>query len=102
MPGPIRPKDVTARKAAQIPEEVFEVFNELIARDWNGYAATVRQDEVVRLLVERGIDRARVFSEHMLDVEQAYRAVGWAVSYDRPAYNEEYPATFNFRKKSSR
>jgi hypothetical protein len=102
MPGPIRPKDVTALKAAQIPEEVFEVFNGLIARNWDGYAATVRQDEVVRLLMERGIDRARVFSEHMLDVEEAYRAAGWTVSYDRPGYNEDYPSTFNFRKRSGR
>src|SRR6185369_4399412 len=103
MPGPIRPEDVVAQKAAQLPEEVFEVFNELIARGWSGSYAVVQQDEVVRRLVERGFDRGRVFAEHLLDVEDTYRAAGWKVEYDKPAYNETYPATFTFsRKRGSR
>lgn len=60
MPGPIRPEDVPRQKAAQIPEKVFEVFNRLIAREWDGSSATIRQDEVVELLVSEGLNRARI------------------------------------------
>ena len=99
MSGPIRPEDVSGQKAAQIPAKVFDVFNQLIARDWNGHSAIVRQDEVVRLLESEGFDRARIFAEHLLDVESSYRAEGWDVVYDKPGFNESYPATFQFSKK---
>ncbi len=31
-----------------------------------------------------------------LNVEELYRAQGWTVTYDKPGYNESYPATFTF------
>jgi hypothetical protein len=99
MAGPIRPEDVNTRKSARIPQQVFEVFNRLIARQWDGHSATVRQSEVVRLLIEAGFERAQIFAERMLDVESAYEAAGWKVVYDKPGYNESYPATFTFSKK---
>jgi len=99
MSGPMSPEEVTTRKASMIPEVVFEVFNELIARGWNGRETTIRQDEVVARLEAAGIASSRIFAEHLLDVEDAYRALGWKVVYDKPAYCETYPATFTFSKK---
>ena len=36
-----------------------------------------------------------------MDFEDLYRKSGWSVSYDKPAYNENYDAflIFNKRKK---
>lgn len=99
MPGPMRPEDADRRKAAAIPEKVFEIFNQLIAREWSGSSATVGQSEVVSLLVAAGFNRNQIFAEHMLDVEGAYRAQGWDVYYDKPGYNESYEPTFKFSKK---
>ncbi len=93
MPGPMSPDEIVAARPA-IPEQVFEVFNSLIAR-----SRFVRQDEVVERLVELGFDREQIFSDHMLDVENAYRAKGWNVTYNRPVYNEEGSASFTFSRK---
>lgn len=67
-----------------------------------------KQDDVVNLICQKmGYDEYKaavnkVYEEHWLDVEDCYRAIGWAVNYDKPAYNETYPATFEFSKKSKR
>lgn len=99
MAGPIRPDEVTEAKTATIPEAVFQVFNELIARNWTGHSAIVKQDDVVQVLVERhGMDRDEIFRQHLLDVEGSYRQLGWVVIYDKPAYNESGIATFTFSK----
>jgi hypothetical protein len=98
MTGPIRPDEVAARKAAQIPAKVYEVFNELITRGWNGSYVVIRQEDVVKRLAGSGLAERQIYAEHMLDVEDAYRALGWKVEYDKPAYNESYAATFKFSK----
>jgi len=92
--GPIKPEE--AFSGANIPEEVFEAFNELIQQNMG----TVCQDEVVSLIMKKmTISRDLVFKNGWLHVEEAYRRVGWEVEYDKPGYNETYPATFHFRVK---
>lgn len=46
------------------------------------------------------ITEQECFDRHYLDIEEIYSASGWVVKYDKPAYNEDYPATFEFKKKS--
>ena len=103
MPGPISPDEVPAAKAAALPEGVFDVFNDLIARAYSGRSAIVVQEDVVKALLERdpSLTRERIFAEHMLDVEAAYLAAGWDVVYDKPGFNESYPASFRFTKRAS-
>lgn len=104
MTKPLRPEDITEAKRAAVPDEVIEAFNELIAEDWSGTCATVSQDEVVERilskLAEAGLDLTRdeLFDKGWLDVEDIYRDDGWDVYYDKPGYNETYPATFRFSK----
>ena len=89
---------LTSRKKA-IPEDVFEVFNELIALKFNGSYAYVGQDSVLAALKKRGYARSTIFEKHWLDVEDIYREKGWKVFYDKPGYCESYEATFKFSKK---
>ena len=97
MPGPIKPSEVDKTKT--IPEAVFEVFNHLIIEHWNGNEAVLSQEEVVaRAAKALGCERHVLFSRHYLDVEDAYRKVGWDVSYDKPGYSETGPAIFTFRR----
>lgn len=99
MAGPIRPDEVADAKTAAIPDAVFQVFNELIVLDWSGRSAVVKQEDVVQLLIERhGMNRNEIFSQHLLNVEDSYRRLGWTVVYDKPAYNESGIATFTFSK----
>ena len=100
MTGPIKPGEVLSRKVAAIPEEVFEVFNALIAEKWDGYQAIVIQEDIgKRIAVALKIPITEVFARHFLDVEDLYRRAGWKVEYDKPGYNETYEAKFIFRKK---
>lgn len=98
MPGPISPDDL--KDAKHIPEEVFEVFNDLIRRASNG---VVKQKDVVAAIVQKmGVASERVYREGWLNVEDAYRAKGWDVDYDKPGYNETYDATFRFTASPKR
>lgn len=95
---PITPQEVIEHKQKQIPDEVINTFNELIAQNFNGYSATVIQKDVVSLLEKRGFIRDGIFNYHLLDVEDIYRNAGWKVKYDKPAYCESYDAYFEFRR----
>jgi hypothetical protein len=100
MAGPISPKEVASRKEASIPDEVFEVFNDLISQNWDGHRATVSQDDAVRQIAKKmGVSRGEAFNKGWLDVEDSYRKKGWKVEYDKPGYNESYSAFFVFKKK---
>lgn len=99
MTGPIRPEEVAEAKVGGIPEAVFQAFNELIAKHFVNGMARVKKDDVVDLIVEKGLCRADIFSNGWLNVEAAYRAAGWVVDYDKPGFNETYQATFSFRRR---
>lgn len=102
MTGPIRPDQVDELKSAQIPEEVFKAFNELIAKHWSGHSARVAQDDVIALIIQKigdSITRDAVFERKWLDVEQSYRAMGWTVKYNSPSYGDnDFPSYFMFSK----
>ena len=100
MAKAISPADVAGVKAELFPEAVFEAFNELIAAGFYGNEVTVKQEDVVKRMVEKGLKVKDIYANHWLDVEEVYRAAGWVVEYDKPGYNESYAAYFVFRKKS--
>jgi RNA polymerase subunit RPABC4/transcription elongation factor Spt4 len=97
MTGPISPEEAAGRK--QIPSDVFETFNALIAKNMHEDASTFKQGDVVAELVERGFARQRIFDDHLLDVEAAYEKAGWSVHYEKPGYNEAGEATFTFTRR---
>lgn len=99
MTAPITPSEVVALKQTIIPDTVIDVFNELIAKGWNGGQSRVMQDEAANLIASRlDIKRHEVFNNHYLDVEPIYKAAGWKVYYDKPAYCENYEAYFIFSR----
>lgn len=98
---PITPDEVVMIKKEIIPPEAIESFNELIAEKWNGRDSRVEQNEVVKRMIDKGINRTCIYSNSYLDVEDIYRAAGWLVRYCKPAYNEDYPSFFQFTKKKS-
>lgn len=99
---PISPNDVVAQKLKQIPDQVIQAFNELIAKKWNGSKAVIEQDEVIAKIIAiffGTITRQEIFDNHWLDVEGVYESEGWKVYYDKPGYCETYSAYFEFTKK---
>jgi len=99
--GPIRPEEVAEKKREIIPKEVFETVNRLILENLSprGKYATVLQDDIVEGLEAAGLDRDDIFDKGWLDIELAYEAVGWKVTYDKPGYNETGRAFFRFETK---
>jgi len=98
---PITPSEVAGLQKELLPPEVLESFNRFIGENLLEGYAEVRQDDVVNDLVARGINRAEIFSRGWLNVEDIYREAGWNVEYDKPGYNESYPATFMFSVKDN-
>lgn len=97
--GPISPQEVVDVKRKNLPDEVFQSFNELIARNYSGGSATVYQSEVVDLMVGKDLDQSEIYKKGWLDIEGIYRKAGWEVEYDKPGYNESYAPYFRFSRK---
>lgn len=93
---PITPAEVGAHKAKVIPGFVFEIFNELITKDYCRGRSIVYQDEVIAKILARypteeaGMRRQEIFSSGWLNVEDVYVAAGWQVGYDKPETHRAY------------
>ena len=99
MPQPIRPEDIAEAKIKHLPACVFEVFNEFIAKHFSGKSARFLQKDVVAVLATRmNVQPHDIYDMKILNVEEAYRAVGRNVFYDKPAYNESGEPAFEFSK----
>lgn len=105
MAEPIKPSEIMIAKKKKIPDVVIESFNDMIAKNFNGIYSQFMQDETVALIVKKSkkeITVDQIFDNHWLDVEDIYRNVGWEVEYDKPAFNESYPASFTFQKREEK
>lgn len=103
MVKPITPDEVIAGKRKFLPDEVIVVWNEAIARNWDGNVANIKQDDIISSLTSRfECHRNDVFSSGWLEIEDVYREHGWKVVYDKPAYYESYSAIFTFTKRRGR
>ena len=101
---PIKPSEIKPKK---LPDYVITAFNELIQEKWNGTQATIKFREAAEKIstvsargdyrMQIGVDN--VYKEKYLDVENLYRANGWDVKVDSPAYCESYEGYFVFSKE---
>lgn len=100
MERPITPAEAATYKAKKLPQEVLEAWNKLIAQNFDGKVSRVLQADAVAA-IQRATDCTGGFIARAgwLDIEPMYEAAGWRVEYDKPGYNESYPATFTFRPK---
>ncbi len=102
MTKPLSPDEIGIFAAQAFPEYVFTAVNKLLARATNG---KIYQKNVIEAILEEAsaagviLSRSDIFAKGYLDFEEAYRAVGWKVTYDKPAYNESYDANFTFKRK---
>ena len=106
MIKPLTPKEAKKTKLEVIPDFVIQAFNELIVKNLNSYgSSSFKQKDLVDIIMksssqDNGFTRDDVYSNHWLDVENLYRDLGWNVQYDKPGYNENYEAFFEFSEKS--
>lgn len=108
MSKPLSPNDFKKAKAErEFPPYVIEAFNNIITRNIgeSGLAEVIQDDVILEIqncaYHKHGVEltRHQIFDQHLLDVEEVYRAQGWKVEYDKPAYNESYSAYFTFQAR---
>lgn len=102
MVEPIKPSEIIQI----IPEWVIKGANECIQAHYHELTGESHftQDELISYVSKYAPDygentniRSMLFKNNWLDIEPTYRRVGWIVIYDKPAYNESYPANFTFK-----
>lgn len=95
---PILPNDIKAIQDSKIPDEVIEVFNEFIIREFNGKYAILNQYQVAEAVSKKlNMTTAEIYNNKWMDIENIFNATGkWKVTYDRPAYFESHDPTYNF------
>lgn len=96
MVKPFTPEDAKAEQQNQLPEQVISAVNSFLASRAGSTTIRIMQTEMVEKLEESGFNRATIFGNYLLDFEEAYRANGWKVIYDKPGYNETYDAFWDF------
>lgn len=97
MSKPITPDEVIIE--ATFPEWVWDVFNELIKRAWDGHQAYILFKDARSALHHHAERNSYEHKKQYIDVETAYRAIGWEVVVNNPDYTENYEGHFIFRKK---
>lgn len=100
---PITPKEANDNIEKSFPDFVVEAVNNCINKHYFGKSSfTIKQNEIVDEILKlapEGTKKQEIFDKHWLDFETAYRKAGWSVYYDKPAYNEDYDAFFEFKPK---
>ena len=100
MVKPISPDAVADQKKKDIPDIVMETWNSNIARNYRSGSSIIALTDIKNALCAvTGKTRNEIRTLGYLDIEDIYRAAGWSVFYDKPAYNETYEAYYTFKKK---
>jgi len=109
---PMSPEEIMENKVVVIPSFVFDVVNNNLSRQIVSLNSTVHIKE--KVIVQEIIDmaaeldnevdvvkyRSAIYVDGWLNFEECYRAVGWNVEYDKPAYNESYDAVYKFSRNN--
>ncbi len=96
---PITPSEVQASSINQIPDQIIEVFNELINEKFGNNRAYVHQSLVDSRLTKLGFNMREVYDKGWLNVEKLYRDSGWLVTYNKPDWNETGDPCWTFEVK---
>jgi len=105
---PITPDEVLDRKINEMPDAILQAVNDLIAKNWNGHEASFKVEEIVDQYFKitgeykSPASRKLLFDMHWLDIEPAYREIGWVVDFNSPDYTEDYPSYFVLKMKNKK
>ena len=111
----ITPEEAEKAKISSIPDYVFQAFNELLCENFVGSAGTIiYQYDVIKRIValypydndnytqeDKDVVTNSLFTNHWLDVEKFYEKAGWDVTYNKPAYYEDFDPYYNFIPKKN-
>lgn len=73
-----------------IPQNVFEAFNTLIERSFDGEIAIIKDEEITQMLLDAGYTMRDIYDKNLLKVETIYQKSGWIVEHIRQSYSHRY------------
>jgi len=97
---PITPEEAKNKAQSSIPAFIIEAVNSLlIEKIGDQKSCRILQEEILKKTQATQELKKQIFAKKWLDIEEVYSKMGWRVTYDKPAYNETYEPSFNFRIK---
>jgi len=103
---PFSPDEARNSSLSSIPDEIIEAVNELLSTKYRGRGScTIKQDDIMNLALSKlemsrpAVTRQEIFNKGWMDFEPLFEKAGWKVKYDKPGYNEDYAAYFEFSRK---
>lgn len=98
----ISPDEIIQNLDKIIPPAIFEAVNQLLMEKYRGTGQVIiKQKDIIEkaISIDETLTSSIIFEKKYMDFEDMYRKSGWLVSYDKPAYDENYDAYFVFNKK---
>ncbi len=99
---PITPDEAQEQAQNDMPGVVIEAFNTLITKYLKDGSATFPLHELMALIEgESRLNRNEIYDLGWLEIaENAFRAVGWEVVFDKPGHDESYASRYKFKRQS--
>lgn len=95
---PIHPDEIPALQGKYIPDEVIEIFNNQIVKNYTSGYAKVKQEDVVLAIREAlNVDVEEVFQKKWLNIETLF-SENWIVLYYKFS-DESFNPHWTFTKK---
>ena len=86
----ITPQQAKQKKPTVIPDEIIKVFDELIVQNYVKGKSTVYLRDALKAAANRmKVGEQEILNNRWMDVEEAYSAAGWKVTYESPRYADE-------------
>ena len=99
---PITPEQAKGKIKDVIPQAIIRAVNECISEKFrdNGSFTILQKDIIAKAIkFDERLTSHNIYEKKYMDFEALYRESGWKVSYDSPAYDENYEAYFTFEPK---
>ena len=99
---PITPAQASRKGAQNFPNQIINAVNNLISEKFSGRESiTIKQKDILTEAKRLGLTMStqEIFDKGYMNIEPAYRKTGWNVTYDKPAYIENWDAYFTFKRK---
>ncbi len=94
------PDEVVTRWQQALPDAVIETFNELLIQKFNGQSAMIHQDDLMKVLANKGLKAQDVYDQRWLDqAKERFKDKGWKVTYHSPDWDDNFRSHFFFKLK---
>lgn len=102
----ITPAEAKALYGSNIPDFVFEAFNEVIGKKGSQHTSfDITFDEIIPVILKyakltseyNSLSKQEIFDKNMLDIEPHYGQAGWKVTFIKAPYYESATDYFEFK-----